>query len=59
MELFKIANSNKIFGQSYVHSESSRSHVLFSITIQKATLNIVDLCGSEVLTYQFDAKQRQ
>lgn len=30
-ELLKKAHSNKIFGQSYINSESSRSHVIFTI----------------------------
>jgi hypothetical protein len=29
--LLKKAHSNKIFGQSYINSESSRSHVIFTI----------------------------
>jgi hypothetical protein len=32
---------------------------MFTIELQCAKLNIVDLCGSEVLTYQFDEKQRE
>lgn len=45
-DLLKQAHSNKIFGQSYINSESSRSHVIFSIEIQKRKFNVVDLCGS-------------
>lgn len=54
------ANSNKIFGNSYIHSESSRAHTIFTLEqVNGTTLNIVDLCGCEVLTYQFDEKQRE
>lgn len=59
LQILRKANSNKIFGHSNIHSESSRSHVMLTVE-QKcgATLNIIDLCGCEVLTYQFDEKQR-
>ena len=58
MELLKRAHSNKIFGQSYINSESSRSHVIFTIEVQKRKFNVVDLCGSQVLTFQFNQQQR-
>jgi hypothetical protein len=54
LDLLKEAHSNKIFGNSYINSESSRSHVVFTIGLQKRKFNIVDLCGSEVLTYKFN-----
>jgi len=53
------AHSNKIFGQSYINSESSRSHVIFTLEVQKRKFNVVDLCGSEVLTYKFNEQQRE
>ena len=59
LQLLERANANKIVGNSYVHNESSRAHVLFRLGTGKAELNVVDLCGSELLTYQFDEKQRQ
>lgn len=31
ISLLKEAHSNKIFGNSYINSESSRSHVVFTI----------------------------
>jgi hypothetical protein len=46
LELLEKANKNKIVGSSYIHNESSRAHVLFRISTPKASLNIVDLCGS-------------
>jgi len=58
MALLQEANKNKIFGNSYINSESSRSHVLFNIEVKGTFLNILDLCGNEVLTYKFDEKQR-
>jgi hypothetical protein len=58
LELLKRAHANKIFGQSYINSESSRSHVIFTMEVQKRKFNVVDLCGSEVLTYKFDQQQR-
>jgi len=54
VRLLERANANKVVGSSYVHNESSRAHVLFRLSTGKAELNIVDLCGSELLTYQFD-----
>jgi hypothetical protein len=39
-------NKNKIFGNSYIHNESSRSHVILTIRINGVHINIVDLCGS-------------
>ena len=60
MKTIYKANSNKIFGSSNVHSESSRSHVMFTLERKSgAALNIIDLCGCEVLTYKFDEKQRE
>lgn len=46
MNLLKEAHSKKIFGNSYINSESSRSHVVFTIELQRRKFNIVDLCGS-------------
>ena len=59
LALLERAHANKIFGNSYLNSESSRSHVVFTIEVQGCKLHIVDLCGSEVLTYEFNEQQRE
>ena len=33
--------------------------MVFTIELQKRRFNVVDLCGSEVLTYQFNEQQRE
>lgn len=50
----KTVSKNKVIGSSYIHNESSRSHVLMTLRVNGVHVNVVDLCGNEVLTYNFN-----
>ena len=52
MVLLVMGEVNRSYRESKIHEHSSRSHTIFSISLQGAasiTLNLVDLAGSERL----------
>eukprot|EP00760_Papus_ankaliazontas_P014284 PhM_4_TR16025/c0_g1_i1/m.50346/K11498/CENPE; centromeric protein E len=71
-DLVRYAMENRTIGQSYLNDRSSRAHTVCKLVmaaernqkggVRETTVsefNFVDLAGSESLTYQFDAAQRE
>ena len=48
-QLLKKAESNRVVAETMCNERSSRSHSVFQIKVDKSTLNLIDLAGSERL----------
>lgn len=48
-QLLKKAENNRVVAETMCNERSSRSHLIFQIKVDKSTLNLIDLAGSERL----------
>lgn len=47
----KIAEGNRVVAETMCNERSSRSHSVFQIKVNKSTLSLIDLAGSERLNF--------